>query len=135
MLGLPLVVGGRRAWSTVQELGSSEEFVSRGMLIRARAERYEVKVHEVLAMSNHLHFLVTDVEGTLPDFMRDLDSLLARPRATLAALLIGCRSYKGPRSSENTQSVNLRNAQVQGGTDDADLELREGLSNGTLTSS
>jgi len=37
-----------------------------------------------------------------------------RPRAiaALAALLIRCRSYKGPRFSDNTQSVNLRNAQV-----------------------
>lgn len=48
-----------------------------------------------------------------------------RPRAiaALAALLIRCRSSKGPRSSDNTQSVNLRNAQVQGGTG-ASLEVR-----------
>ncbi|MBL4686884.1 MAG: hypothetical protein JKY37_19975 [Nannocystaceae bacterium] len=29
-------------------------------------------------MSNHVHLVLTDIKGCLPDFMRDLDSLLSR---------------------------------------------------------
>jgi putative transposase len=42
------------------------------------AQRYRVLVHAVCAMSNHIHLVVTDVEARLPDFMRDLNSLIAR---------------------------------------------------------
>ena len=41
-------------------------------------QKYGLKVHEVMFMSNHFHLLATDVRGELPDFMRYLDSLLAR---------------------------------------------------------
>ena len=37
-----------------------------------------VVLHEFLFMSNHYHLVLTDVDGVLPDFMRDLNSLLSR---------------------------------------------------------
>lgn len=42
------------------------------------AERYGMQIHEVMALSNHIHLCVTDTHGRLPDFMRDLNSLIAR---------------------------------------------------------
>jgi REP element-mobilizing transposase RayT len=43
-----------------------------------QAQRYGVLVHAFCVLSNHLHLVLTDVEGRLPDFMRDLNSLIAR---------------------------------------------------------
>jgi putative transposase len=40
--------------------------------------RYNVAVHAFCVMSNHLHLIVTDVDGRLPGFMQYLDSLVAR---------------------------------------------------------
>jgi putative transposase len=48
------------------------------------AQRYHVLVHAFGVMSNHYHLLVTDPGGRLPEFMRYLDSLVAR--ATNASL-------------------------------------------------
>lgn len=42
------------------------------------AEKYNVGIVAGLAMSNHWHLVVHDVDGVLPDFMRDLHSLTAR---------------------------------------------------------
>lgn len=44
------------------------------------AQDYEdsIEIHEFLFMSNHFHMMLTDVHGLLPDFMRDLNSYLAR---------------------------------------------------------
>jgi REP element-mobilizing transposase RayT len=43
-----------------------------------QAQRYRVLVHAFCVLSNHLHLVITDVNGRLPDFMRDLNSLIAR---------------------------------------------------------
>ena len=40
--------------------------------------RFGIEVHEVFFMSNHFHVLLTDRRGVLPDFMRDLNSLMSR---------------------------------------------------------
>jgi hypothetical protein len=48
------------------------------------ARRYGVQVHGYCVLSNHYHLVLTDALGRLPDFQRDLDSLLAR--ATNCAL-------------------------------------------------
>jgi REP element-mobilizing transposase RayT len=45
-----------------------------GMLSKA----YGIRIHAYVVMSNHYHLVVTDTEGRLPDFQRDLNSLLAR---------------------------------------------------------
>lgn len=42
------------------------------------AQRCSIDIHEVVFMSNHFHLLATDRTGVLPDFMRDLNSLLSR---------------------------------------------------------
>jgi hypothetical protein len=48
--------------------------------LAAMLQQYEgrIQMHEFEFMSNHYHFLLTDVAGCLPQFMCDLDSLLAR---------------------------------------------------------
>jgi REP element-mobilizing transposase RayT len=48
------------------------------------ASRYRVRVHGYCVLSNHYHLVITDTLGRLPDFQRDLDSMLAR--ATNCAL-------------------------------------------------
>jgi putative transposase len=53
-------------------------------VLAVAAQRYNVLVHVAGVMSNHYHLLVTDPGGRLPEFMRYLDSLVAR--ATNAAL-------------------------------------------------
>jgi len=40
--------------------------------------RYGIALHEVFWLSNHVHLVLTDVHGNLPDFMRDLNSLVSR---------------------------------------------------------
>ena len=37
-----------------------------------------IHMHEYVFLSNHGHFLLTDVAGVLPNFMRDLNSLISR---------------------------------------------------------
>ena len=47
-------------------------------------KRYGILLHAYCVLSNHYHLLLTDPLGRLPDFQRDLNSLLAK--ATNAAL-------------------------------------------------
>jgi REP element-mobilizing transposase RayT len=47
-------------------------------VLAAKAQRYGVLVHAFCVLSNHIHLVLTDVQGRLPDFMRDFDSLVAR---------------------------------------------------------
>lgn len=42
------------------------------------AERYGIILHAVCALSNHLHIVLTDPHARLPEFQRDLDSVVAR---------------------------------------------------------
>jgi len=47
-------------------------------LLAMLAKQYGIAVHAYVVMSNHYHLVVTDTEGRVPDFQRDLNSLLAR---------------------------------------------------------
>jgi REP element-mobilizing transposase RayT len=47
-------------------------------VLAVAARRYGVLVHAFCVLSNHVHLVVTDVEGRLPAFMQYLDSLVAR---------------------------------------------------------
>jgi REP element-mobilizing transposase RayT len=42
------------------------------------SRRYGIKLHAVCVLSNHFHCVLTDPEGKLPAFERDLDALVAR---------------------------------------------------------
>jgi REP element-mobilizing transposase RayT len=42
------------------------------------AERYGIELHACMVMSNHYHIGVRDVDGRLPEFLRDFHSLLGR---------------------------------------------------------
>jgi REP element-mobilizing transposase RayT len=39
---------------------------------------YGIEIHAFVVMSNHYHLVITDTAGRLPDFQRDLNSMLAR---------------------------------------------------------
>jgi REP element-mobilizing transposase RayT len=47
-------------------------------LLGLLSKQYGIQIHAYVVMSNHYHLVVTDTEGRLPDFQRDLNSLLAR---------------------------------------------------------
>jgi REP element-mobilizing transposase RayT len=47
-------------------------------VLALKAQRYGVLIHAFCVLSNHLHLVLTDVRGCLPDFMRDVNSLIAR---------------------------------------------------------
>ncbi len=47
-------------------------------LLGVFAAEYGVAIHAYVVMSNHYHLVLTDVRGRLPDFERDLNSMLAR---------------------------------------------------------
>lgn len=47
-------------------------------LLGMLSKQYGILIHAYVVMSNHYHLVVTDTEGRLPDFQRDLNSLLAR---------------------------------------------------------
>ncbi len=47
-------------------------------ILAVAAERYGVVLHAFCVLSNHLHIVLTDVKGNLPEFERYLDSLVAR---------------------------------------------------------
>lgn len=46
--------------------------------LAAAARRYGIQLHAVCVLSNHIHQVLTDVDGTLPAFMQHFASLSAR---------------------------------------------------------
>lgn len=42
------------------------------------AQKYQVQLHGFVWMSNHYHLVLTDIDAELPDFMRDLNSLISK---------------------------------------------------------
>jgi REP element-mobilizing transposase RayT len=49
-----------------------------GYILAVVSDRYGILLHTVCTLSNHLHIVLTDPHARLPDFQRDLDSLVAR---------------------------------------------------------
>jgi putative transposase len=47
-------------------------------LLGLLSKQYGMQIHAYVVMSNHYHIVLTDTQGCLPDFQRDLNSLLAR---------------------------------------------------------
>jgi putative transposase len=47
-------------------------------LLARAARRHGIAVHAFCVLSNHVHLLLTDAEGRLPEFMQYLNSLVAR---------------------------------------------------------
>ncbi len=47
-------------------------------VLAVAAERYDIRLHAYGVLSNHFHLVVTDPHARLPEFHRDLDSLVAR---------------------------------------------------------
>lgn len=42
------------------------------------AQKYDLQLHSFLWMSNHYHLVLTDTSAQMPDFMRDLNSLMSK---------------------------------------------------------
>jgi len=71
-------------------------------LLAAAARRHGVQVHAVCVMSTHLHLVVTDVRGVLPDFLQSFHRVVARCTQVL-------RGWKGGVwDKEPTSLVRLR---------------------------
>ncbi len=47
-------------------------------LLALAARRYRVRIHAFCVLSNHIHLVLTDMDGRLPAFMQYLDGLVAR---------------------------------------------------------
>src|SRR5690606_23801083 len=60
------------------------------------AKSYGFEGQAFAVMSNHYHLVFTDTQGRLPDFQRDLNSLLARPNNAFRGRW---ESFWGRRSS------------------------------------
>ncbi len=46
--------------------------------VAVAAQKYGVRIHAIVVMSNHYHLVATDPDGNLPDFERWLNSIVAR---------------------------------------------------------
>lgn len=62
------------------------------------ADKFDILVHAVVLMSTHLHFVVTDTYGVLPDFLRELHRLIALGTKVL-------RKWEGPVWDHEKTSV------------------------------
>ena len=78
------------------------------------ASQYGIQIHAYVVMSDHYHLVVTDTRGRMPDFQRDLNSLLARSIG--GALWVGARirssrliatEVQMSRMSERLRAMNL----------------------------
>jgi REP element-mobilizing transposase RayT len=79
------IIKGQTLFVTLRAVGRSFRFLPTRAVneiiryaLAVTAEQYGIALHEFKFMSNHGHILLTDVEGRLPDFMRDLNSLISR---------------------------------------------------------
>lgn len=84
-----MIIPGSILYLTVRAINRSFRFVPTPKIRKAiryalavvsqqYRERGALVLHEFLFMSNHYHLLVTDIEGCVSDFMRDLNSVLTR---------------------------------------------------------
>jgi REP element-mobilizing transposase RayT len=47
-------------------------------VLAVAAERYQIRIHALCVMSNHVHMVLTDPRANLPEFARVLDGVVAR---------------------------------------------------------
>jgi len=80
-----LIVPGDMHFVCVRAVRRTFQFVPKrwvrdgfGYVLGLALQKHGVLLHELIVVSNHSHMLLTDPRGVLPDFMRTLNSLLAR---------------------------------------------------------
>jgi REP element-mobilizing transposase RayT len=67
-------------------------------LLAVSAARFDLQVHALCAMSTHLHLVVTDPRGVLPDFLHYFDRIVALSTKVL-------RKWEGPLWDQDGPSV------------------------------
>lgn len=79
------IVPGRTWFVTGRALARQHRFVPKPEISEAiwyclavAAQKYEIRLHGFIWMSNHYHLILTDTAAQLPDFMRDLNSLISK---------------------------------------------------------
>lgn len=79
------IVKDQLCFVTVRTVGRMFKLLPRRDVVRVIAylfalavERFGLRIHEVMFLSDHFHFLATDSRGCLPKFLEYFDSLLAR---------------------------------------------------------
>jgi len=65
------------------------------------ADRFGVRIHAVVAMSNHIHIVATDPRGVLPEFLRELHRNIAK------ALNVSQHQRENLWAQEHTSRVRL----------------------------
>ncbi len=79
------IVPGQTVFITSRAVGRTFRFVPEDRVVQSLAycfavavKKYDVLVHEVVYMSNHLHIVATFLDDELPSFMQYLNSLTSR---------------------------------------------------------
>lgn len=79
------ILPGRTWFITGRAVARQHRFVPKKKVVEtiwyclaAVSQKYDVQLHGFVWMSNHYHLVLTDVVGELPDFMRDLNSLISK---------------------------------------------------------
>lgn len=107
------IVPGQTLYLTIEAARRQFRFVPRNDLVESIrfifwycAKKYGMAVHEALWMSNHAHICLTDVQGILPNFMCQMNSLISRQ---INALLddTGTNIQKGYSSIEIADDASM----------------------------
>lgn len=102
------ILPGRTWFVTGRALNRQHRFVPKDKVVEVlwyclavAAQKYKVQLHGFTWMSNHYHLVLTDASAQLPDFMRDLNSLISK---SLNAIR-GLRGQNFERSGYNAVVV------------------------------
>lgn len=75
-----------------------------GYILAVLCDRYEIALHAIVALSNHIHHVTTDRHGNAPDFDRDLHQNITKALNTLLD------ESESLWSSQQTSRVSLQEA-------------------------